>query len=188
MTQSEISSDDYLKKIRGQSKKDRWEDNKFKGLVNMNIRQKGKFGELYGRDRMISLNHSVTKRTSSGHDYIIDGHKTEIKFGLCTKLDNSCIMNHISLKKDWDRILFIVFNKTEENNRFLWFTKEDFLKLERNDNNLFKRLFSPQQGGKNIKNDDYMCTNIPLLLYQSFVHELSDWEIHHSPLDEHFKK
>jgi len=185
-----MNSDDYLKEIEDQSMANRWKDTKYEVLVHMNIRQKGRFGELYARDRMISLNHSVTKRTSPGHDWVIDGHKTEIKLGLCIKQDDLCIMNHISVKKDWDRLLFIVFNAPEENNRLVWFTKEDLLELElkRNNNNLFERLFKHQQGGKSIKNDDYMCYNIPLLLQQPFVHQLSDWEIPDSPLDQHFKK
>lgn len=151
---------------------DIWKGTNLEGYIYLNPRQKGTFGEMVVEKFMTFNGHIVEPRKNSGHDRIIDGIKTEIKFGVCNKGDEDCfIINHISKEKDWERLIFFGVNLTEQNSRIIWFTKEDFcLILEKS-----KDIFSHQQGGKKIKNDDYMCSNFKQLLKQSFVKHISEW-------------
>ena len=67
--------------------------------------------------------------------------------------------------------MFFGNNTTEDGPRMFWFTKEDFLNhLESDD-----CLFNPQQGGKSIGNDDYICTKVNKLLECDFVKSISEW-------------
>ena len=63
---------------------DPWEDTEFKGYVYMSPKQKGEFGERFISYYMLIADHAVKRAETStaGHDRIIDGIKTEIKFSL----------------------------------------------------------------------------------------------------------
>ena len=66
---------------------DPWEDTEFKGYVYMSPKQKGEFGERFISYYMLIADHAVKRAETStaGHDRIIDGIKTEIKFSLATR-------------------------------------------------------------------------------------------------------
>ena len=168
----DIFVDGKLKKFLLEKSKDIWKNTNFEGYVLLNPRQKGTFGKMFVEKYLTLKGHTVEPRKDAGHDRIIDDVKTEIKFGVCNKGDEDCfIINHISKEKDWERLIFFGINLTEQNSRLIWFTKEDFYsELEKNND-----IFNHQQGGKKIKNDDYMCSNIKILMKQSFVKQISDW-------------
>ena len=99
---------------------------------------------------------------------------TEIKFSLATRnkkggvKEDSFIINHVSREKDWEILVFFGINKRETDARLVWFTKEDFkIHLDSDD-----CLFAHQQGGKDIENDDYICTKVTELLKQTWVHSI----------------
>ena len=75
--------------------------------------QKGKFGEKFVENYMTHLGYTVEERHNGdpGHDRIIDGKKIEIKFSIANKVNgvprkDRYLINHISLSKDWDRLIF----------------------------------------------------------------------------------
>ena len=169
----DVFSDGYLQKFIKDKQNDIWKNSPFEGYVYLNPRQKGSFGEMFVEKHLTIRGHTVEKRSSSGHDRIIDDIKTEIKFGLCNKgVDNCFLINHISKDKDWDRLIFFGINRTESNSILIWFSKEDFCNTIQTSNDIFVH----QQGGKKIKNDDFMCGNIEGLLRQPFVNHISKWQ------------
>jgi len=172
-----IFEDGSLRDYINQNVKDPWTNTPFQGYVFMSPKQKGVFGELFV-SKYFKLNGSkVEKPKNTGHDRIIDNRKTEIKFSLATRdkkggiNENQFIINHVSRDKDWERLVFFGINPTEENRCFFWFSKEDFIQhLESNE-----CVFSFQQGGNSIGNDDYICTKIDKLKTMPFVKSLDQW-------------
>ena len=152
---------------------DPWEYTPFKGYVHMSPKQKGEFGERFVTKYLQSAGHTVkrAKTSTAGHDRVVNGTLTEIKFSLATRnkkggvKKDSFIINHVSRDKDWEILVFFGINKEESDARLVWFTKEDFIAhLESDD-----CLFAHQQGGKSIENDDYICTKVSELLKQTWV-------------------
>jgi len=165
--------DGSLTKYIKEKQNDIWKNTYFEGYVHLNPRQKGTFGEMFVEKYLTSKGHTVEKRTDAGHDRIIDDYKTEIKFGMCNKGIKDCfLINHISKDKDWERLIFCGINPTEKETIFVWFTKQDFCKVLETTND----IFGHQQGGKKIKNDDYMCGNIDGLLKLPFVKQITEWK------------
>jgi hypothetical protein len=166
---------DYIQ----QNTKDPWIGTLFEGYVFMSPKQKGEFGERFV-SKYFKLKGNQVKRaktSTAGHDRVIDDILTEIKFSLATRdtkggvKEDQFIINHVSKDKDWERLVFFGINNTEEGSRLFWFTKEDFLKhLESDD-----CLFAPQQGGKSIGNDDYICTKINRLVECDWVKSVDEW-------------
>ena len=90
----------------------------------MTTKDKGRFGELFVEKLLLSAGRTVEKPTNTGHDRIIDGRKTEIKFSLAhsptCKIkgheDKKLItpdqfsLNHIAVEKDWDSFIFCCIN------------------------------------------------------------------------------
>ena len=158
---------------------DPWEDTPFKGYVYMSPKQKGEFGERFVSYYMQELGYSINRAPTStaGHDRVIDQIRTEIKFSLATRNKkggvnvDQFIINHVSKDKDWERLVFFGINPDEDECRLVWFTKEDFIdNVESTDS-----LFAHQQGGKGIKNDDFICTKVKELLKQDWVMDVSLW-------------
>jgi len=169
--EEEIFKDGSLELFISKNIKDPWDKTKFKGYVHMSPKQKGEFGERF-TEKFLTMNGFDIKSAStstSGYDRMVNDKKCEIKFSLATRGKNggitkdSFIINHVSKEKDWDFLLFIGIN-SEKNMRIIWFKKEDF---KENCNT----CFNFQQGGKKIENDDYMCTNIKILVKCDWVHE-----------------
>lgn len=156
---------------------DPWHDTMFRGYVFMSPKQKGEFGERFVSHYMEEEQCLVERAATStaGHDRVIDGILTEIKFSLATRnkkggvKKDSFIINHISRDKDWERLIFFGINPNEEDARLLWFSKEDFIA------NLDSGLFAHQQGGGKIGNDDYICTKVAALLAEPWVKSVDEW-------------
>ena len=158
---------------------DPWHDTMFRGYVFMSPKQKGEFGERFVSHYMQSEECLVERAATStaGHDRVIDGILTEIKFSLATRnkkggvKKDSFIINHISRDKDWERLIFFGINSDEEDARLVWFNKEDFIANLESD----ECLFAHQQGGKSIENDDFICTKVSALLAQPWVRSIDEW-------------
>jgi len=156
---------------------DPWNDTMFRGYVFMSPKQKGEFGERFVSHYMEEEQCLVERAATStaGHDRVIDGILTEIKFSLATRnkkggvKKDSFIINHISRDKDWERLIFFGINPDEEDARLVWFSKEDFIA------NLDSGLFAHQQGGGKIGNDDYICTKVAALLAEPWVKSVDEW-------------
>ena len=122
---------------------------------------------------MTQNNHLVEAPTNTGHDRVIDGYKTEMKFSLASKgIKDSFTMNHVSICKDWERLIFTGIN-VDGNNRMYWMDKKDFI----NNINSDKRIFNYQQGGKKGENDDYMImgTNVMKLKDIGLFRSMETW-------------
>ena len=174
-----IFFDESLQQYISNNLKDPWINTPFEGYVFLSPKQKGEFGERCVSKYFVTKGSKIKKAKTStaGHDRIIDGILTEIKFGLATRdkiggiKEDQFIINHVSKDKDWERLVFFGINSTEDNCRFFWFSKQDFLEHLESDN----CLFSAQQGGKSIGNDDYICTKIDKLKCMPFVKTIEQW-------------
>lgn len=173
-----FSSGSLIKYIKNNIK-DPWINTPFEGYVFMSPKQKGEFGERFVSKYFKNLGHTVNraKTNTAGHDRIINGILTEIKFSLATRSKigeikkDVFVINHVSKDKDWERLVFFGINPKEEDCRFFWFSKEDFVKYL----NEPDCLFGTQQGGKSINNDDYICARIKQLMEKDFIKTLKEW-------------
>jgi hypothetical protein len=115
----------------------------------------------------------VCDRLNPGHDKVIDGYKTEIKFSLSTQKDKF-IFNHIACHKDWDRLIILGVN-FDNHFRMNWIDKEDFV----NNINSSNRIFRRQQGGQDGENDDYMyAENYLKLKNTGILQDMVSWMNH----------
>lgn len=154
---------------------DLWKDTYYEGYSFLSPKQKGGFGELMVERYMTKKGSVVLPKTNEGHDRIIDGFKTEIKFSLCNKTSKNILtqdyffINHVSIGKDWDRLIFMGVNPNSNNNRILWFTKQEFIEDIQN-------LFANQQGGIGLGNDDFKLSGkIDKLLNNKLVKSIDIW-------------
>jgi hypothetical protein len=174
MELSNVFSDTKLQDYIKQKNVDPWIGTKYEGYTFLSPKQKGEFGEMFVEKFMSSKGSKVSPKLNSGHDRIIDNHKTEIKFSVCSKNKNGpredyFFMNHVSIGKDWSRLIFVGINYNENNSRIIWFTKEDFISG-------IKDLFDKQQGGKKMNNDDYKLSgNFNELLSHKLVKTVEAW-------------
>ena len=173
-----LFADGSLRKYIEANITDPWETTPFEGYAFMNPKQKGEFGERFATKLLQQAGHTVERAHSStaGYDRIVNGKKVEIKFSLANRdkvhggvKKDVFVLNHVSMAKDWERLLFIGVNAEETDLRLVWFTRLDFTNhiITAGDG---KRCFNLQQGGKKVKNDDWMCTKIPNLMAQDWVH------------------
>ena len=125
-----------------------WAGTIMEGYYALNPASKGTKGEQIVEELLKQLGHTVKPRKNTGHDRIINGVKTEIKFATAVQRNSNfqCIFNHIGMEKDWDEIILCCINGDLEI-RMVSFTKEDF-PID---------LCNRQQGGNKGANDDYMC-------------------------------
>jgi hypothetical protein len=175
-----IFSDGSLRNYIDNNLKDPWVGTPFAGYVYMSPKQKGEFGERFVSKYLTDIcefDIKKAKTSTAGHDRIITGIESEIKFALSTRNKNGgvtkdkFIINHVSVCKDWKRLIFCGINEREADMRLVWFSKEDFIEHLNSD----KCLFNVQQGGKGGGNDDYICTNVSSLLECSFVKGIFEW-------------
>ena len=82
------------------------------------------------------------------------------------------MINHVGLKKDWERVILLLINPNLEDDRVVWFSKESFLEMIKTDD-----YFTRQQGGVRGENDDRMITGKKLmtLINSRFAKDLSEW-------------
>ena len=174
-----LFEDGTLQEYIGKNAMDPWIGTPFEGYVHMSPKQKGEFGERFVSKYLTAELCDVkrAKTSTAGHDRVVNGILTEIKFSLATRnkkggvKKDSFIINHVSRDKDWERLIFFGINKEESDARLVWFTKEDFIKHLESDN----CLFAHQQGGGKIGNDDYICTKVSELLEQPWVISIDLW-------------
>lgn len=151
-----------------------WSGTPFENYPRLDPKAKGGFGELYVESLMTMLGSVVTPPTNTGHDRIIDGIKTEIKFSLASsksKKDGKLIdpdsftFNHIAVNKDWDQFIFCGINPSDDNKNIRSFDQSSWVNhrvyvMNKKD---FKahmqsgksKIFRSQQGGNKSNNDDY---------------------------------
>lgn len=124
-----------------------WEGTPLENYYALNPAAKGNKAEEIVSSILTSMGYDVKDRTDSGHDRIINGIKTEIKFATAVNrnTDWGCMYNHISFEKDWDQILLVCVNGDCLIHGILY-------KKEK----LPKELLAHQQGGKRSDNDDFM--------------------------------
>lgn len=106
------------------SKQSIWEGSKFQSFRNIpSPKSKGAQGERMVQQVMEALGHRVERPTSSEHDRIIDGWKTEIKVSTTWNetLDNWTWQQ--IREQDYDRIIFVGINPNDVS--IWWATKED---------------------------------------------------------------
>lgn len=185
-----IWDDGFLRSFIENNAYDPWVNTPFEGYVNISPKQKGEFGEQFVERYATIMDLSVERAPTStaGHDRVIDGYRTEIKFSVAHRDDlkrglgpdglnikpNCFTFNHIAVEKDWERLLFVGINGANKSDWVIkWFTKEDFVTELQSPNTIFKH----QQGGKKSDNDDYMCagTRAEQLVSKPWVHLFSDW-------------
>jgi len=172
-----IFEDGSLRDYINQNVQDPWIGTPFEGYVFMSPKQKGTFGERFVSKYFVLKGSKVEKPKNTGHDRVIDVILTEIKFSLATRdkkggiNEDQFIINHVSKDKDWERLVFFGINPSEDDCRFFWFCKEDFIQHLESD----ECVFASQQGGKSIGNDDYICTKIDKLKSMPFVKSINQW-------------
>jgi hypothetical protein len=139
------------------------------GYCYLHPKKKGKIGEEVARVIMEASGWEVTKPTNPGHDRTIGGIKTEVKFSVA----NPMMINHLSIGKDWERLLFIGVDSPEnvDNPTTFFIYKEDFLNMIDEEHPAFKN----QQGGKKLDNDDYIVPNVSFLLSDKRVRDIAKW-------------
>jgi hypothetical protein len=176
----DMFDDGSLEQYIKDNTKDPWKGTPFEGYVSMSPKQKGEFGERFVSKVFDGRGHKVERAHSStaGYDRLINGMKVEIKFSLAQRAPVAGVkkdifmINHVSKAKDWERLLFCGINQEENDIRILWFTNKDFTSYIAGGGS----LFNIQQGGKKVKNDDYMCCKIIDLMGCDWVNEgLSAW-------------
>ena len=169
-----------------------WLGTPWEGYIQLGAKQKGVLGEKITETVLGEYGHEVKPPLDTGHDRIVDGLKTEIKFGLAissTKKDGKKIdpdnfmFNHIAVGKNWEIFVFFGVNpeKTNKNTRktnddypqyrIYTMAKKDF-KEHLNKRNTYP--FKKQQGGKKQDNDDYIIAGkkaCEALFKLSFVKE-----------------
>ena len=182
-----IFADGSLRDYIDSNLQDPWKGTNFEGYVYLSPKQKGELGERFVSNLMNNLGHKVERAATStaGHDRVISKIwlntpimiPTEIKFALATRnkkggvtLDKF-IINHVSVGKDWERLIFCGINPDEKDARIVFITKADFEAHLKSD----KCYFNVQQGGKKVGNDDYICTNVAALLECDFVKDIAAW-------------
>jgi len=174
-----IFADGSLREYIDDNLKDPWKGTPFEGYVFISPKQKGEFGERFVSKFMTLAGYNVerAKTSTAGHDRVIDGIRTEIKFSLATRKKkggvnkDKFLLNHMSECKDWERLIFFGINYKEEDCRLIWFTKEDFVKHI----NSSDRVIRHQQAGEGGDNDDFICANVAALLECDFVKDIAEW-------------
>lgn len=179
-----IFEEGSLQKYIQQKTQDPWVGTPFERYVLMQSKPKGEFGERFV-SKYFELKGSEVKRaktSTDGHDRVIDGFRTEIKFSLANREEKKGIahikkdqfmINHLAKGKDWDRVVIFAINPIWEESHLIWFSKEDFVNnVDKPDCPIVK-----QQGGKPADNDDYFLTgtNITKLVECDWVKSIEEW-------------
>ena len=150
-----------------ENKNKKWKNTIFEKYYILGTRPKGDFGELFVKKYLSMKGYQITKRKNTGHDCLVDGIKTEIKFSL------EGLINHVAIHKDWERIIFCFIKMPEEDSLFLYMEKSDFIQHINSNDSVFDR----QQGGKEGENDDYTCKEKDLIILKSMEQAkcISEW-------------
>ena len=159
---------------------DPWIGTPFEGYKYLDSKQKGNFGENFVESYFKSVGSKVTPADNAGHDRIVDGVKVEVKFSLAHSdnkkkiiKDNTFTMNHVSADKDWEVLVFFGINPDIQESYTRVLTKSQFRNILSSKD---QKLFSRQQGGKKIENDDWMSADKRLLNLLENMTEVSEWK------------
>jgi hypothetical protein len=177
----EIAANDEVQNYIKENLFDPWVGTPFAGYRFMDNKQKGALGEMIVKFffEKSGLTVKKAKTSTSGHDLVIDGILTEVKFSLShtdikkKKTKEDCFtMNHVAIGKDWQRLIFLGINKDRSRIRCKFMTKQMF-----SDALECKNIFSYQQGGKKTKNDDFIIAQRKLvtLMDSPFMKDISEW-------------
>jgi hypothetical protein len=183
-----------------------WGGTHFEFYPHMDPKQKGHFGEKYVEGFMEEvMGSNIENPEGTGHDRIIDGYKTEIKFSVANSIKtkegekliqpDAFTFNHIAVEKDWERFIFFGINPrsdqpnqrlTDKNRtssppiiRAYFMEKKDFSIYIQNDSDN-RHPFRRQQGGEKGNNDDYIVPGISKfyqLIDLPFVKEITKWRV-----------
>lgn len=107
-----------------------WLKTPYETYANLGAKSKGCVGETIVKCFLADSGFEVSNRTNVGHDAIVNGIKTEIKFSLASKrnMNHEFTFNHIGPKKDWERIIFCGINGDLEE-EMVWFTNEEIQEI-----------------------------------------------------------
>lgn len=173
---NDIVTEDFIRKNISEKLHDKYQQTAFAGYSFLSNANKGIFGELFTTQYLENRGHVVLNRDNPGHDRIVDGIRTEIKFSLADyDKPFQYVLNHVSLDKQWDRLIYTIINSNEQDFKMIWFTKDAFKIMLETTN-----LFNPQQGGKSLNNDDYMVSGqnkILKLINHPLVNCITAWQI-----------
>ena len=158
-----LFADGTLRSYIDNNLNDPWVGTPFEGYVFMSPKQKGEFGERFVSKFMENMLCEVKRAATStaGHDRVIDNILTEIKFALATRarkggvVVDKFIINHVSVCKDWERLIFCGINPSEQDIRVFYITKADF--------------------EAHLESDDYICTNVAALMETSIARPIVQW-------------
>ena len=157
----------------GLSSNNPWEGTPFEKYYQTGAKQYGALGELIIASFLENEGMRIEKPKNQGHDRIINGWRTEIKFSCASKRNQNFLFtfNHISFCKDWERIIFCGINGDLEA-RIIWFSKEDMEKL------LNEGILKHQQAGQENNLDDYciMGNNSRKLLFHTLAKEMDAFD------------
>jgi len=165
----------HIKKYIKESLKNNWLGTPWEHYQPLTPKHKGGLGEMLIEEFMVSHGHVVKPALDTGHDRIVDGIKTEAKFSLAnsntkknTKLidPNSFMINHISVGKSWEKLIFFGINPAKDNpnvrqcesddwapERVYIMDKAGFVAHVRKKKTF---PFAKQQSGQKGRNDDWM--------------------------------
>ena len=161
---------------------DPWQGTVFANYKLNGNKQKGSYGEVILADMFDKMGCEVEPPLETGHDRIVEGKKLEIKFSLaCTKKgqiqNDSFVMNHASVGKDWEYLLFVGVNdfRLGIEARRMILTKSKFIEIMQDENQPY---FKHQQGGAKGGNDDWMCSgkNLINLIESDHVDPWENWK------------
>jgi hypothetical protein len=151
-----------IKNIIMETLYDPFKNTYLEGYTFLSPASRGKIGQIIVENFLRNKKFHVTRRTSSGHDIIVNNIKTEIKSIITIK---SSTVNHISKNKDWERLIVLII-RADITPKLYFFTKESFV------NNI--DMFRFQQGGKSLNNDDYMI-RFDIISDKEWVKTIDEW-------------
>lgn len=129
----------------------KWAGTPLEKYAALGTRQRGAFSESAVKQILSELGFNIESPQNPGHDFIMNGIKTELKFGLTTGRNNNwrTMFNHIGLEKDWEQLVLACINGD---------LKFRIVLIKRD--NLSEDLLQHQQGGNKSENDDYMISGV----------------------------
>lgn len=142
---------DYINLFTECTIDNKWTGTPLEKYAALGPKQKGAFSESTVKQILSELNYNIESPQNPGHDFIMNGVKTELKFGLTTSRNNNwrTVFNHIGLAKDWEQLILACINGD---------LKFRIVLIKKN--NLSEELLQHQQGGNKSDNDDYMISGV----------------------------
>lgn len=185
-TQKQITYEELLKDPRIKNKTNPWVGTIWEEFYTYNPSRKGSAGEIMIPSYLFkTFGISESRRTDAGHDRELSSvlpvlasevngkaisWRTEIKISLAARAKkNKFMFNHISLSKNFDRMIFLGVNIGDigpADSNFYWMTRRDV------ETAIELKLFKRQQSGQNGGNDDYIFACSTKKLAKMHAHKL----------------